>query len=148
MDSTAIFIRNATERDLSIVYDFICLLEETTLDIDAFSAVFHRNLRNPNIHYLVAERSGIVFGFVSCHVHYLLHHTGKVGEIQELFVRPDVRSQGIGKQLIAALHTLAHQENFVNLEVTTNQKRLDTIRFYKRESFVRTHSKLVKPIQP
>jgi PhnO protein len=143
---TDVYVRAATEQDAPLIYDFICLLEDSPLDMQAFNAIFQNNLRNPDIHYLVAERAGFVLGFVSCHVQHLLHHTGKVGEIQELFVRPEVRSQGIGQQLVAALNTLALQENFVNLEVTTNQKRLDTIRFYERELFIRTHVKLVKPI--
>lgn len=145
--SADVYVRSATVQDAPVIYDFICLLEDSTLDISAFNAVYQRNLRNPDIHYLVAEQYGSVLGFVSCHVQHLLHHIGKVGEIQELFVRPEVRSQGIGQQLVAALNTLALQENFVNLEVTTNQKRLDTIRFYERELFIRTHVKLVKPIQ-
>lgn len=145
--SKDVFVRIATEQDVSILYDFICLLEESNLDVDAFNDIFRRNLHNPDVYYLVAERFNTVVGFVSCHVQYLLHHAGKVGEIQELFVRPDVRNQGIGQELITALNTLAHQENFVNLEVTTNRKRLDTVRFYERELFIRTHNKLVKPIQ-
>lgn len=124
----------------------MCALEELSLDQTAFLAVFDRNLADPTVHYLVAEWAGEVVGFVSCHVQYLLHHGGKVGEIQELFVRPDARNQRIGQQLIQALHALATQEHFINLEVTTNQKRTDTIRFYERESFNRTHVKLVKTV--
>ncbi|ADB39222.1 GNAT family N-acetyltransferase [Spirosoma linguale] len=140
-------IRPATQTDESAVYDFLCTLEETTLDRTSFSAIFHRNTVSPLVHYLVAEKQGEVVGFISCHVQYLLHHTGKVGEIQELFVRPEFRNQRIGQQLVATLTALAIEENFVNLEVTTNQKRADTIRFYEREAFIRTHVKLVKPIQ-
>lgn len=141
-----VHIRPATERDAPVLYDFICLLEDSHLDVAAFNASFLHNLHNPNVYYFVAERAGSILGFVSCHVQYLLHHTGKVGEIQELFVRSDVRNQGIGQQLVVALDTLALRENLINLEVTTNQKRLDTIRFYEREQFIRTHVKLVKPI--
>lgn len=139
-------IRPASLADEAIIYEFLCALEETPLDQTAFYAVYEENLANSSIHYLVAERHGEVLGFVSCHVQYLLHHCGKVGEIQELFVRPEARNQRIGQNLVAALSRLAQKENFVNLEVTTNQKRLDTIRFYERESFKQTHVKLVKPI--
>jgi len=139
-------IRTATGNDAAVVYGFLCALEELPLDQAAFMTVYHHNLANPFVHYLVAELHNEVVGFVSCHVQYLLHHCGKVGEIQELFVRPDVRNQQIGHRLIDALITLATQEGFVNLEVTTNQKRADTIRFYEREAFNRTHVKLVKPI--
>lgn len=102
---------------------------------------------NPMIHYLVAEQGDTVIGFVSCHVQYLLHHTGKVGEIQELYVKPALRNQRIGSQLIAALDALANRENFVQIEVTTNQIRTDTVRFYEREQFSCTHFKLVKSSQ-
>lgn len=143
---TDIVIRPATESDAPVIYDFICTLEESTLDRETFNTIFVANLRNPLVYYVVAERLGEVLGFVSCHVQYLLHHGGKVGEIQELFVRPEFRNQLIGHQLIGALNSLAVQENFVNLEVTTNQKRTDTIRFYEREAFAQTHIKLVKPL--
>ena len=141
-----VVIRGAIENDEPIIYGFLCELEGVSLSRSDFNVIFRQNLANALIHYFVAELAGEVIGFVSCHVQYLLHHTGKVGEIQELFVRPDVRNQQIGHQLIAALNTLAVQENFVNLEVTTNQKRTDTIRFYEREAFTQTHVKLVKPI--
>lgn len=140
-------IRTAVWNDAPTIYAFLCVLEEFPLDQAAFLNIFRHNLADPDVYYKVAERAGEVVGFVSCHVQYLLHHGGKVGEIQELFVRPDVRNQRIGQQLMATLDTLAIQENFVNLEVTTNQKRTNTIRFYERESFKRTHIKLVKPVQ-
>ena len=140
-------IRTALQTDAPAIYTFICLLEETTLDTSVFDTIYQQNLVNPSIHYLVAEKQGQVVGFVSCHVQYLLHHGGKVGEIQELFVQPEVRNQGIGQQLITALKTIGLQEQFINLEVTTNQKRTDTIRFYEREAFHRTHIKFVYPFQ-
>ncbi len=143
---TAIQIREATPIDAPVVYDFLCILEETTLDRIGFQTVYERNLANPFVHYLVAELVGEVIGFVSGHVQLLLHHCGKVGEIQELFVHPDYRQRGIGHDLVAAIESLAWQENCINLEVTTNQKRQDTLRFYERESFRLSHYKLVKPI--
>ncbi|MCK8491166.1 GNAT family N-acetyltransferase [Spirosoma sp. RP8] len=144
--STSLIIRSATQHDSTTVYQFLCELETETLNWPQFQMVFDLNLQNPLIHYLIAEAAGERVGFVSCHIQYLLHHTGKVGEIQELFVREDYRNQRIGHQLIAALYDIAIREKFVNLEVTTNQKRLDTIRFYERESFKRTHLKLVKAV--
>lgn len=144
---TTVSIRPANRNDTDVIYGFVCELEETILDQIRFRIVFEHNLSNPMTHYLIAEHADEVVGFVSCHVQYLLHHVGKVGEIQELFVRTDYRNQQIGHQLVATLDMLAIQENFVNLEVTTNQKRTDTVRFYERESFSRTHIKLVKPIQ-
>lgn len=146
--SGSLTIRSATVDDQDVVYEFLCELEDETLDRTGFNSCFDQNLANPMVHYLIAELpapDGPV-GFVSCHVQYLLHHTGKVGEIQELFVKPAYRSQQIGRQLVNALIALAYQEELVNLEVTTNQKRNDAIRFYEREEFIATHLKLVRII--
>lgn len=144
----SVSIRAAGQNDLQAVYEFLCDLENLTLDRGQFEQVFRQNLTNPLIYYLVAEWANQVVGFVSCHVQFILHHTGKVGEIQELYVKPAYRNQRIGQALVAALDAMARQEGIVNLEVTTNQKRTDTVRFYEREHFSRTHFKLVKPIQP
>ena len=146
LTTTLISVRPATFNDVGIIHDFVNSLEETILDYNRFRTIFSHNLTNPGIHYLVAEFDGMVIGFVSCHVQYLLHHCGKVGEIQELYVKPEYRNQRVGHHLLATLNTLAVQEGLVNLEVTTNQKRQNTVRFYERELFKLTHYKLIKPI--
>lgn len=145
--SVAAHIRSATFQDVASIYRFICELEETQLNAVAFRAVFQRNLADRRVHYLVAEMAGEVVGFISCHVQYLLHHTGKVGEIQELYVLPDYRNQQIGRQLVAALEQLAQANGFVNLEVTANQKRTHTHRFYQQLTFRPSHFKFVKEFQ-
>lgn len=137
-------IRPATADDCTTIYTFLCDLEEMKLNHTAFRAVFRHNLADNCIRYRVAEHNGQLVGFVSCHIQYLLHHTGKVGEIQELYVRPDSRNQRIGNQLIAYLEDMARREGLVNLEVTTNQKRTDAIGFYEQTGFTLSHQKLVK----
>ncbi|MCY7357188.1 MAG: GNAT family N-acetyltransferase [Rudanella sp.] len=140
-------IRPATADDYQTIYSFLCDLEEMVLDNTAFRAIFRRNLTDSCVRYRVAEQNGEVVGFVSCHIQYLLHHTGRVGEIQELYVRPENRNQRIGHQLVAYLENMARSEGFVNLEVTTNQRRTDTIRFYEQTGFRLSHRKLMKVLE-
>ena len=83
-------------------------------------------------------------GYASVHAQWLLHHCGKVGEIQEMFVIADYRSKGVGSLLIQELMNVAERENFKILEVTANKKRLDTHRFYQRKGLEPTHFKFVK----
>ena len=140
----ALLIRPAKSRDRDAVYAFLCDLESQVLAPTPFKDVFERNLAADSVHYLVAELESQVIGFVSCHVQYLLHHVGKVGEIQELYVLEEYRNQRIGRQLLAALDILAQQLGLVNLEVTTNRVRTDTHRFYEQLGFKATHYKFVK----
>ncbi|WP_266367534.1 GNAT family N-acetyltransferase [Tellurirhabdus rosea] len=137
-------IRPSNRQDVDVVYQFMCELEECKLDQTAFRAIFLHNLADPKIHYLVAEVEGAPVGFISCHVQYLLHHTGKIAEIQEFYVRPEFRGRRIGRRLIEATEERVRRENAVHLEVATNQRRTETVEFYKHVSFALSHFKLVK----
>ena len=137
-------VRPARPADGPVLYSFLCVLEDTVLDPQAFLAVLARNLANPAISYLVAIDRGVPVGFVSCHVQYLLHHTGPVAEIQELFVRPDYRRQAVGRLLLDSLLALPQARHWLSLEVTTNRRRTDATAFYEAQGFVATHLKLVK----
>lgn len=142
--SQALCIRPARLADGGIIYLFLCELENQLLDRAAFDTVWARNLTTPTILYRVAEAHDEPVGFVSCHIQYLLHHTGPVGEIQELYVRPDFRNQQIGRQLLMALESELAPLTLASLEVTTNEQRTDAIRFYESLAFRPTHLKLVK----
>lgn len=136
-------VRLATLTDLPFVYQSLCDLEETALPYPAFEQVYRSNLSNLAVRYVVAESGDLPVGFASCHVQHLLHHAGPVAEIQELYVRPDYRSQGIGGQLVAYFIDLARQENWVKLEVTSNRRRKRTHAFYERLGFSWTSQKFV-----
>ncbi|WP_234735470.1 GNAT family N-acetyltransferase [Tellurirhabdus bombi] len=144
---TFVHVRSATPQDEQIVYEFICSLEETELDPVAFRTVFLRNLADPEIHYFIAIQENTAVGFISCHCQYLLHHAGKIAEIQELYVRPEYRNQQIGRQLLAHVEQLAIQQHWINLEVTTNQRRKDAHRFYQSLDFQPSHYKFVKSLK-
>lgn len=137
-------IRRAVESDVTVVYNFLCELEEETLDFNIFREIFNRNLKNPDCHYLLAFDAAECVGYASVHAQWLLHHCGKVGEIQEMFVITDYRSKGVGSLLMQELMKVAERENFKILEVTANKKRVDTHRFYEGKGLEPTHFKFVK----
>ena len=137
-------IRPATLSDSDTIHAFLCDLEEEVLDPVRFRAIYRHNLNDPRIRYIVIEVANQLVGFISCHVQHLLHHIGLVGEIQELYIAPTHRNQQLGRQLVTHLESLALDEGWINLEVTTNQKRADTQRFYEQLGFRPTHVKFVK----
>ena len=140
-------IRPGAVSDVAIIYNFLCELEEELFDFDLFQQIFTRNLQNPDCHYFLAFDDSLCVGYASVHAQWLLHHCGKVGEIQEMFVIEDYRSKGVGSLLVEQLKSVAERENFEILEVTANKKRLDTHRFYERQGLERTHFKFVKKMK-
>jgi len=141
-------IRDVKVTDFVWIHSFVNALEETIFEIEEFKKAFEQNINNPDFIYLLAEIDGQSVGYVSCHGQHLLHHGGQfIGEIQELFVQPEFRNLGVGKQLIEHLILLAKQNGIVQLEVTSNNKRTDTHRFYERERFVQSHKKFTLKIE-
>lgn len=139
-------IRAATKEDCWILHTMLCDLEKQVLDKAAFQKVFYGNLASEAVEYLIAEWEGRPIGMASCHIQWLLHHAGQVAEIQEMYVEPGFRSQGIGSDLVAGLVAFATVAGALHMEVTTNRIRLDTHRFYEREGFVNTHFKLIRKL--
>lgn len=137
----AITLRFATIDDFKIIYDFINQLEELVYDEASQREMFAVNVANPDIINLLAFAEDKPVGMISCHVQNLMHHNGKVGEIQEMFVDASARSLGVGQKLITRLKEIAKERNLKQLEVTSRLKREAAHRFYERENFNFTHKK-------
>ena len=140
-------IRPALAHDVDTVFSFISHLEERNFYFNRFKEKFNDNLDKEDVIYMVAVNdTDEVIGFISCHSQSLLHHEGKVFEIQELYVARNYRDRGIGKALYAALLEKLAKADCESLEVSTQNKRTDAKRFYLKLGFVQTHAKFVKEL--
>jgi PhnO protein len=108
--------------------------------------IFHKNLQDENIVYLVAMVKTVTVGFLSCHFQRLLHHGGLVGEIQEMAVDPPYRGIGVGSLMLEKLEILSLAKGAIQLEVSSNLRRIDAHRFYEKSGYRKTSLKLVKAI--
>jgi len=77
-------------------------------------------------------------GFVSLYESYALYSEGAYGTIPELYVRPDFRSENIGKELLDRVIKFAAYKNWRRLEVTTPPlPQFDrTLQFYESNGFM------------
>lgn len=142
----SINIRAAEEKDEETVYRFLCLLEERVFDRAAFSAMYRKNIHKQDHYYYIAEaavenEAVIIAGYISCHAQNLLHHCGKVCEIQELYVESGFRKKGIGGLLVAHLQARLVKANVVLLEVSAQMKRTGASLFYEKLGLRHTHNK-------
>ena len=141
-------IRKASLNDFNSVYGFVNDLEETEFEIESIKRAFELNISHPDSIYLIAEMNNKSVGYLSCHAQFLLHHGGqKIAEIQEMYVNPENRKMGIGKKMIDELKRIACQKGIEQLEVTSNNQRTKTHRFYEREKFVQSHKKFTWKVQ-
>ena len=139
----AVFIREATINDADTIYQFVCALQKKEFDKEAIYKIYNSNISNQDNLYLIAVDETQPIGYISCHLQWLLHHQGKVAEIQEMYVKPEYRSQGIGKMLMMDVKERSKALGAVQLEVTTRAIREGAIKFYQREEFQDSHKKLV-----
>jgi PhnO protein len=139
-------IRHAEPGDSRAVFELICDLESSSFDYPCFEKLYLGNLSNEGIIYLVSEEEGEVTGFLSCHGQALLHHMGKVFEIQELVVKESLRNRKIGELLLRRAEELVKQGGDRFIEVATNIKREAAHRFYDKCGYARTHYKFTKDL--
>jgi PhnO protein len=139
--------RKARKTDLEKIYSMMNELEGFSLDQRRFSKIYHNNLKDKNIHYVLALKNGQSVGFISLHIQNLLHHAGKVAEIQELFIDPAARSEGIGEKLVSHVRAIAKRLNCDSFETTSNVKRKRAHQFYKRKTGMnQTHYKFTQKL--
>ena len=134
-------IRKVEKQDLDFVYKSICELENEELDFKVFKEIFNENISNSKNLYLIAENENEGLGFISFHTQNLLHHGGRVGEIQEFFIDQNHRGKGIGRQLIEKIMQYANQNNLKSIEVTTNRRRVENVLIYENLGFTLSHNK-------
>ncbi|SHL26995.1 GNAT family N-acetyltransferase [Flavobacterium saccharophilum] len=134
-------IRKVQTQDLNFVFKSICELENEELNFEIFAAIFNENIANPNNLYLIAENENEGVGFISFHTQNLLHHNGRVGEIQEFFINQNHRGKGVGRQLIEKIMQYAEEHNLKSIEVTTNKRRVENVMIYENLGFTLSHNK-------
>ncbi len=140
-------IRRAKKSDVNKIFQMINELENFSLDKNSFLKIFYNNLKNKQIFYVVSEHGGKTVGFISLHIQKLLHHAGKVAEIQELFVDSAMRGHGVGEKMIKYVKRIAQEENCDSLETTSNIKRKRSHKFYQNKAgLIRSHYKFTQKL--
>ena len=95
---------------------------------------------------ILTDSNNLPIGYISCYGQILLHHCSMVFEIQEFFIKKEYRNQQLGTQLLLALENRLKEINISFLEVSANNIRLQTHRFYEKNGFKETHKKFFKQI--
>ncbi|MGA8622548.1 MAG: GNAT family N-acetyltransferase [Candidatus Sulfotelmatobacter sp.] len=98
----------------------LCVITEADLTKDGFGT-------NPKFRALIAERDGEAAGY-ALFFGYYSSWAGPGLFLEDLFVRPQYRSRGIGKALLASVARIALLENCYGVHwevIDWNQKAID-----------------------
>jgi GNAT superfamily N-acetyltransferase len=129
-------IRPATAVDAPVIASLVRELaeyEKLLSEARATDADFRRELESPNpvIRVLLAEWNGQPAGFAL----YFFNFSTFVGRpglyLEDLFVRPEHRSHGIGRALLRALARIAQERNCGRMEWAVLDWNEPALRFYK-----------------
>ena len=129
-------IRPATCADAPLIATLVRELadyEKLLPDAKATAADFLRELEAPNpvIHVLIAEWDGEPAGFAL----YFFNFSTFVGRpglyLEDLFVKPALRSHGIGRALLRELARIARQRNCGRMEWAVLDWNEPALRFYQ-----------------
>ena len=83
----------------------------------------------------VAEAQGRLSGYLVAVTVLSLEHGGLMAEIDELFVLPEARTQGVGSQLLAAAEAALAARGCVRLQLQLGVKNSAARAFYERRGY-------------
>ncbi|MEC0276940.1 GNAT family N-acetyltransferase [Peribacillus frigoritolerans] len=136
-------IRKAGIDDTKLVTDMAAKLlselrERTVFSSDLFDICEELLSKEGNLYTVfLAFKEEECIGMVTIHGVTSLYATGSMGIIQELYVLPNLRSEGTGDQLIHAAKEHGYKCGWTNIEVGAPhaEKWSRTVSFYKRKDF-------------
>jgi GNAT superfamily N-acetyltransferase len=118
-----------------------------SFSLDEATVLLRELLGQGKYSVLVARtESGEIAGFVSMYESFALYAQGAFGTIAEFYVRPEFRSQGLGRCLSERAKEFGRARGWRRLEVTTPPLPQfgRTVGFYEREGFSVTGGRKLK----
>lgn len=138
--------------DAEVVFGFVLrLLRELGEESDDLGALNEANVlrawreTGDRFHVLAARDEGNeIVGLLTLNEAFAIYANGRYAVIDEMYVVPGHRSNGVGKKLIDAVKELGRVRGWTRIEVTApeSQRWVRTRHFYEREGFSFTGPKL------
>ena len=134
-------VRRATVDDAAVLgrllWDFNTEFESETDDADVLAARFTRLLALEGVLAVLAEdAAGEALGFALVTLRPAIWFDGPVSQLEELYVVPDRRSDGIGTTILALCRELVRGLGSPEMHINVDEVDTDTRRFYERHGFV------------
>lgn len=145
--NTELIFRIAIKEDL---FDIVQMLLDDTLGAsrekmgetipESYFKAFEKIATDPNQELTVVEMNGEkVATFQLTFIQYLTYQGGLRAQIEAVRTHSKFRGQGIGKKVFEYAINRAKEKGCHLIQLTSDKKRPDAIRFYESLGFVATH---------
>lgn len=149
-----VIFRSAAENDLNAIValladDVIGAGREGTPDADrdAYLKGFQAVTADPRNELVVAEIDGEVAGTLQLtYIPGLSRKGTERAQIEAVRVAAPYRSRGLGRQMIGWAVDRARERGCGLVQLTSDKRRTDAIRFYESLGFARTHEGMKLPL--
>lgn len=123
-----------------LLYDFNTEFECPTPSAVGLAGRFRDLLARDDVILLLAMGEGESggsepVGFALVTLRPTPYHEGPLAQLEELYVRPQLRAGGIGGLLMTALTEIARERDVSELHINVDEVDTDTRRFYERHGF-------------
>ena len=116
-----------------LLHDFNTEFDTPTPDAEVLAARLRRLLGSPTTFAILAGVPATAVALVTLRPN--VWYDGQVALLDELYVEPDHRNQGIGSALIAELGAHARANGVDLIEINVDEGDVDAQRFYTRHGF-------------
>jgi GNAT superfamily N-acetyltransferase len=132
-------VRIATPGDAGVVgrllWDFNTEFETPTPSAEEFAARFTRLLALDDVIVLLTGGAEPT-GFAYLTLRPTPYFDGPLAQLEELYVRPQLRDRGLGTTLLQRALELCREWNAGEMHINVDEVDTDTRRFYERHGFV------------
>ena len=130
-------VRRATVDDADVLagllHDFNTEYDTPTPGVAVLAGRLRTLLAQPTTSALLAGDPAVGFALVTLRTN--VWYDGPVALLDELYVRPHLRSQGIGAAIVERLVADAEADGVSAIEINVDEDDHDTQRFYARHGF-------------
>ena len=140
--------RKATDKDVSTIVEMIAddelgkKRENFQIPLPSeYLKAFEKISSDENQELIIVENenSEVIGTLQLTFIQYLTYRGGKRAQIEAVRIRKDQRGLGIGKKMFQWAINRAKERNAHLLQLTTDKKRPDAIKFYEDLGFMQSH---------
>jgi GNAT superfamily N-acetyltransferase len=131
-------VRRATVTDAAtagrLLFDFNTEFASPTPSAAEFATRFAAMLPRDDVIVLLAEAPEPV-GFAYLTLRPTPYGDGPLAQLEELYVRPELRDRGVGTRLLLAALDEVRERGAIEMHINVDEVDVDTRRFYERHGF-------------